>query len=92
MSAYSSPDPASGTLLRQLRGAVVVLLLAGSILALPSKTHEEAAAFLRGSVLAPFLALNSAVLDARARAIETEALRAVADSLAAELIERTTLE
>jgi len=92
VAGYSSPEPASGGLRRQIWGAFVVLIVAGAVFTLPDPAKEEFAAVLRNSALAPFIGLNSVILDARARAIETEALRGVADSLTAELLGRRTLE
>jgi len=92
VAGYSSPEPASGGLRRQIWGAFVALILAGVVFTLPDAAKEEFAAVLRNTALAPFIGLNSAILDTRARAIETEELRWVADSLTSELLGRRTLE
>jgi hypothetical protein len=69
-----------------------VLLAAGAIFTLPPALQERVASVLRNSVLAPFIGLNTAIIDARTRAVETDRLRADADSLTLELQARRTLE
>jgi len=90
--AYSSPDPASGGLRRQIWGTILVLLTAGSILSLPDALQERFAGALRSSALAPFIALNSAIIDVGARAEDAERLQVMVDSLTLELQARTTLD
>jgi len=92
VAGYSRPEPAEGGLRRQILGAVVALMLAGVVFSLPDPAKEEFAAVLRNTALAPFIGINGAILDVRARAIETKVLRAVTDSLTAELLARRTLE
>ncbi len=92
MAAYSSPEPASGGLGRQIWGTILVLLAAGAIFSMPPVVQERLASVLRNSVLAPFIGLNTAIIDTRTRAVETDRLRAVADSLTLELQGRTTLD
>ncbi|HKK92732.1 MAG TPA: rod shape-determining protein MreC [Longimicrobiales bacterium] len=92
MAGYSSPEPASGGLRRQVWGAIVFLLIAGVVFSLPQTGKERFAAVLRNSILAPFIGLNTALADARSRAVKTTELRAVADSLTARLQSRNVLE
>lgn len=85
MPGYSSPEPASGGLPRQIWGTILVLLAGVVILSLPTAAQERLAGVLRSSVLAPFIGLNSAIIDTRARAVETDRLQEDIDSLTREL-------
>jgi rod shape-determining protein MreC len=62
-----------------------VLLAAGAIFTLPPAAQERFASVLRNSALAPFIGLNSVIIETRERAVATDTLRAVINALTVEV-------
>jgi rod shape-determining protein MreC len=77
------------------RGLLVPLLFLGLSLAanaLPSAAQERISSALRGTVLAPFLWVQSSIHEAGVLTVDLESLQARLDSVQALLLERGTLE
>lgn len=73
---------------RDLALAVGFVLLAGSLMILPSEHQDSLSAALRGSVLWPFIRTQESLHETRSRAVEAGHLQARLDSLVAELTAR----
>ncbi len=71
--------------------SIFFLLLAGILIALPSRGQEQVATALRATVLSPFLLLQESLVQTRIRAEEVADLQARLDAAAATLAAQSTL-
>ena len=71
--------------------SILFLLLAGVLIALPSRAQEQVATALRSTVLSPFLLLQESLVQTRIRAEEVADLQARLDAAAATLAGQSTL-
>ena len=68
---------------RQVVGTVLFLVAALVMSDLPASTQQDVAAFLRGTVLKPFVTTQEAIITLRVRAGDSDRLRTRLDSLVA---------
>ncbi len=92
MPPYIPQDPQGEPGSRDLTKAMGVILVALTLNFLPDSGQEVVASRIRGSALAPFIALQTGIASSRVRALRNEDLQARNDSLVAELTARTTLD
>ncbi|TVR64375.1 MAG: rod shape-determining protein MreC [Gemmatimonadales bacterium] len=76
---------------RELWLSLLFLLLAGVLIALPSRAQEQVATALRSTVLSPFLLMQESLVQTRIRAEDVADLQERLDAAAATLAAQSTL-
>jgi len=76
---------------RELWLSLFFILLAGVLIALPSRAQEQVATALRSTVLSPFLLIQESLVQTRIRAEDVADLQERLDSAAATLAAQSTL-
>lgn len=92
MPPYVPPASVDADSRRQAAIALIFLVLAFVLSALPSGGKQVVASALRASVLRPFLGFQELVVAAGQRTLDVQILQARLDSATARLAARTTLE